>query len=156
MASARQPDVFSQAPEPFMQIDDLMGTFMRRVYILDPQLRRIGFGCAHDVGRGWRCVLDTIGGRGGDRVVLFPAPDQDAVPRIGTGRLPGHVGAPGFPISVTFPPQLKLLGGRGVLLDADGNTIDTLLSTPERPLDPALAAQQRNTVCVHPLAPLRP
>jgi hypothetical protein len=32
-------------------VDDLMATFLRRVYLLDPSLRRIGFGCALDVGR---------------------------------------------------------------------------------------------------------
>jgi hypothetical protein len=122
--------------------------------MLDPQLKSIGFGCAREPGRGWYCVLDLNGGRGGHQVVRFPVADQDNVPCAGTGRLMGRPGVPGYPISVIFPPQLKLLGGRGVLTDADGKTIETLLSTPERPLDSPAA--QGNTVCVHPLAALQP
>jgi uncharacterized protein YkwD len=154
LAAARRSDVLSNAPEPIAQIDDLMGTFMRRINMLDPQLQRIGFGCAREVGRGWQCVLDLNGGRGGNLVVRFPVPDQEHVPCAGAGRLPGRPGMPGFPISVTFPAQLKLLGGRGVLTDADGKTIETLLTTPEHPLESPAA--QRNSVCVHPLAPLLP
>jgi uncharacterized protein YkwD len=65
-AAARSADVLGGAPSPLVQVDDLMGTFLRRVYVLDPQLRRVGFGCASDAGRGWVCVLDLIRGRGPD------------------------------------------------------------------------------------------
>ena len=37
--AARQADVFSQAPEPVTQVDELIGTLLRRVFLLDPQLR---------------------------------------------------------------------------------------------------------------------
>src|SRR5260370_21606211 len=59
LRSAQQSMVFTNAPTPFFQVDDLMATFSSRVYLLDPRLQRIGFGCFHDVGRGWRCVLDV-------------------------------------------------------------------------------------------------
>jgi uncharacterized protein YkwD len=151
-AAARRSDIFSKAPEPATQIDDLMGTFMRRVAALDPQLRRIGAGYSREIGRGWHCVLDLYSGRGGDRIVLFPVKDQDGVPGTGTDRLPDMKGLAGYPISVTFPSHVKLQGGRGTLTDAHGKAVETLLSTPERPL----ASQQRNTVALHPRAPLQP
>jgi uncharacterized protein YkwD len=152
-AAARRSDIFSQAPEPVAQVDDLMGTVFRRVYLLDPELHRIGFGCANDVGRGWRCVLDLVGGRGEARVVLYPAPDQDGVPRAGRDRLPGLKDAPGFPISATFPAQVKVTVPKGTLTDAEGRPVDVLVSTPEQPLE---GGPQRNTVCLHPRTPLRP
>ncbi len=154
--AARQSDVLAQAREPAAQVDDLMGTFLRRVYLLDPQLRSVGFGCAQEVGRGWYCVFNLIGGRGGERVVLYPAPDQEAVPCAGTDRLPGRDGPAGFPISVTFPPQAKVLAARGTLTDADGKAIEAHLSTPEDPFDASLGPRQGNAACLHPRAPLRP
>ena len=152
--AAQQAHVFSKAPEPTTQVDDLMGTALRRIYLLDPQLRRIGFGCAQDVGRGWQSVLDLFGGRGGAQVVVYPVPDQDGVPCAGTERVPGQQGELGYPISVTFPAHLKVLGGKGTLTDADGKAIETILSSPDKPLDPAVPS--RNTVCLVPRAPLRP
>ncbi len=98
-------------------------------------------------------MLDLNGGRGGTQVVLYPARDQESVPCAGFDRLPGQPGRVGFPISATFPSQLKIMGGKGTLTDAEGNVIDALLSTPERPLDSAVPS--RNTVCLYPRAPLQ-
>ena len=83
-------------------------------------------------------MLDLIGGRGGTQIVLYPARNQESVPCAGFDRLPGQQARLGYPISATFPRQLKVLGGRGTLTDAEGNAIETLLSTPERPLDPGV------------------
>lgn len=58
--ASRRSDVLSNTPTPLTQIDDLMATFSRRVYLLDPTLRRVGFGTAQEIGKGWRCVLDMI------------------------------------------------------------------------------------------------
>jgi uncharacterized protein YkwD len=151
--TARQSNVFSNSPDPVAQVEDLMGTLLRRGYLLDPQLTRVGVGCAHDVGRGWRCVLDLVGGRGSGQVVLYPAPDQEGVPTAAGEVVPGKKTPLGFPISVLFPPMLKILGGKGTLTDANGKTIDTLLVTPERPLDPARPVQ--SAVCLYPRVPLR-
>jgi uncharacterized protein YkwD len=152
--AARQSHVFSRTPEPITQVDDIMSTVQWRSYLLDPQLRRLGAGCAQDVGRGWQCVLDPFGGRGGDRIVLYPVQDQDGVPCAGFDRLNGQKDAIGFPISATFPAQVKVMGGKGTLTDADGQTVETLLATPEQPLDGM--PPPRNTVCLYPRAPLRP
>jgi uncharacterized protein YkwD len=152
--AARQADVFSQAPEPVTQVDELIGTLLRRVFLLDPQLRRVGFGCGNDVGRGWQSVLDLSSGRAGATIVRYPAPDQEAVPCVGGERLPGSAAAPGFPISVTFPASARVLGGRGGLTDADGKSIETVLSSPEKPL--IQSGSPRNTLCLYPRAPLHP
>jgi uncharacterized protein YkwD len=152
--AAHRTHVLGRAPKPDAQLDHVMGTALWRNYLLDPEMHRIGLGFANDVGRGWQCVLDPFGGRGGDRVVLYPVPDQESVPCAGFDRQAGQTTALGFPISVTFPVQAQVLGGKGTLTDAEGKTIETILATPERPLDPAVPL--RNTICVYPRAPLRP
>ncbi|HZZ82626.1 MAG TPA: CAP domain-containing protein [Gemmataceae bacterium] len=152
MRAARQSDVFTNAPTPIFQIDDVMATFSRRTFLLDPTLQRVGFGCAHDIGRGWRCVLDLNGGRGDDRILIYPAPNQRDVPAVGFDRIEGAAGSPGFPISVVFPRQLLPKKAVAVLKDAAGNDIPIAVTSPEMPLNEKF---QRNAVGVHPLAPLR-
>jgi uncharacterized protein YkwD len=152
LRSAQQSMVFTNAPTPVFQVDDLMATFSSRVYLLDPRLQRIGFGCFHDVGRGWRCVLDVNRGRGDSRVVVYPAPKQEDVPATGFDLIKDAQGSPGFPISVTFPPQMKLGKAQAALKDADDKDVDFLLSTPEKPLN---AKFQRGIIGIHPLAPLQ-
>ncbi|MBI1832591.1 MAG: DUF4339 domain-containing protein [Planctomycetes bacterium] len=153
LRAALQSDVFSNAPIPTTQIDDLMATFTRRVYLLDPNLQRIGFGCYHDIGRGWRCVLDVNGGRGDSRIVVFPAPNQEDVPIIGFDAIADAKGDPGFPITVVFPRQTSLRNVQAVLSDAGDKDVPIVVSSPERPLNPKL---QRSIIGVHPLAALRP
>jgi uncharacterized protein YkwD len=60
--TARSAAVFFHAPEPIVQIDTMMACFQRS-YLLDPALRRIGFGAGLELGRGWTCVLDFSTGR---------------------------------------------------------------------------------------------
>jgi hypothetical protein len=150
--SAKRSDVFFNAPIPVTQVDDLMATFTRRVRLLDPALQRIGFGCAHDIGRGWRCVLDLNAGRGDARIVRYPAPGQEGVPSMGFDRLAAAVGKPvGFPISVTFPRQANVRKVQAVLT-LDGANIEVLISSPERPL---LAKSPGTTLGVYPFEPLQ-
>jgi uncharacterized protein YkwD len=150
--SAKRSDVFSNAPIPVIQIDDLMATFTRRVRLLDPALQRIGVGCAHDIGRGWRCVLDLSAGRGDDRIVRYPAPDQQDVPCIGFDSLdPAKEKPVGFPISVTFPRQANVRNVQAVLT-MDAANVDVHVSSPEKPLH---GKTQGTTVGVHPLAALQ-
>jgi uncharacterized protein YkwD len=151
--SAKQADVFTNAPVPVTQIDDVMATFTRRIYLLDPSLQRLGFGCAHDIGRGWRCVLDLNGGRGDARVSRYPAPNQEGVPTLGFDRVAEVNGKPvGFPITVTFPKQASVRNVHA-LLTLDGAPVDFHTSSPEKPLS---TNPQRTTIGLHPLAPLLP
>jgi hypothetical protein len=152
LRTARRSYVFSNAPVPSMQIDDLLATFSSRVVLLDPNLQRIGFGAAHDIGRGWRCVLDPNGGRGAGRVVLFPAPDQRDTPILGFDRLDAGEAKPGFPITVTFPERSVVRNAQATLMDAEKKEVAFALVSPERPLNDQ---QPRNVVGVYPLAPLR-
>jgi uncharacterized protein YkwD len=152
--AARHADVFSNAPIPVTQIDDLLATYTRRVYLLDPKLQRLGFGCAHDVGRGWRCVLDLIGGRGDRRVILSPAPREDNVPCASTDRISEAPGAmTGFPVAVIFPKQTTPRNVAAVLTDAKGEEVPVWLSTPAKSFIDTLPPQ---TIALHPRSPLRP
>jgi uncharacterized protein YkwD len=150
--SAQQSHVFTHAPAPVVQIDDLMAS-ASRVHLLDPNLQRIGFGCAHDIGRGWRCVLDLKAGRGESRVVAYPAADAADVPLVGFDRLPDVAGRPGFPISIVFPQRAKLGDVQAVLKDGSGNNVDIHVSSPAKPLD---KERQRNIVGIHPVKSLEP
>jgi uncharacterized protein YkwD len=146
LRAALQSDVFTNAPVPVTQIDDLMATFTRRVFLLDPNLQRIGFGCSHDRGRGWRCVLDTVGGRSESHIVLYPGPKQDDVPTVGLDAVKDINGKPGFPITVTFPRQTKLRNADAVLKDAQGKSVDVVVTVPE---------QASRIVAVYPRAALQ-
>ncbi len=152
--AARQADVYSNATSPAAQIDDLMGTFSRRVFVIDPGLQRVGVGAAQDVGRGWRTVLDLFSGRNDQRILIYPSHDQDDVPCVGFDRVPD---APnqiaGYPITVHFPPLAKVTNARAVLKDADGKEIEIHVSSPEQPFD---AKTKQSAVCVTPREPLPP
>jgi len=152
LRASKQSLVFTNAPTPVMQIDDLMATFTARMLLLDPNLQRVGFGCAHDVGRGWRCVLDPNGGRGDARILLYPAPKQEDVPLLGFDRIDDAKGPLGFPITVTFPQRSVVRNAAASLTDAADGNVALFLSSPEKPLN---AKQQRNTIGVHPLEPLQ-
>jgi hypothetical protein len=134
-----------------MQIDDMLATFTTRVTLLDPSLQRIGYGCYHDVGKGWRCVLNPNDGRGNARIVRFPAPGQADVPLAGFDPVAGAKN-PGFPISVTFPQQATVGRAEARLIDAVDKDVDIHISSPENPLNAKL---QRNTIGVHPLIALQ-
>ena len=112
--AARRSDVFTDVPVPTMQIDDLLATFTRRVYLLDPNLQSVGFGCADDVaglalrsGSPWRsrrwacdplsgtqsreCALDQRGAHRGSQGCRAWLPDYRDFPQA--GKPPKH---PGF------------------------------------------------------------
>lgn len=150
--AARQSQVFTNAPVPVLQIDDLIGASITRQALLDPSLQRVGIGCANDVGRGWRCVFDPNGGRGESRILLYPGPKQVDVPLVGHDRIESAKN-PGFPISVIFPRNASVRKAEAVFTDAANKDVDVRISSPEKPLHPTL---QRSTIGVHPLEPLRP
>src|SRR5205807_7973216 len=121
-----------------------MATAANRGFVLDPTLQRIGFGCAHDLGRGWRCVLDVNSGRGDPRPIVYPAPNQNDVPTIGFESVPG---AHGFPIGVIFPRQANLRNPQASLKDADQKDVAIQTSILDKP---------QPIVSVRPTAPLQP
>ncbi len=152
LKTARQSLVFSNAPTPVMQIDDLMATFSSRAFLLDPNLQRVGIGCSHDIGRGWRCVLDPNGGRGDGRIHVYPVPKQTDVPLLGFDRLANGKGQLGFPITVTFPQRSIVGDVKAALTDAAGKDVEIVISSPEKPFN---EKRSQDTIAVHPLAALQ-
>src|SRR5262249_54103291 len=66
--------------EPVASVDGWMATFFHRIPLLDPALRRVGFGFAKGGRTGWVTVLDVDRGRGFDQPVIFPGANQKNVP----------------------------------------------------------------------------
>jgi uncharacterized protein YkwD len=139
LRAAQQSLVFTNAPRPVLQIDDLLGTAFSREYLLKPSWQRVGFGCAHDIGKGWRCVLDVNSGHGNSRVVVYPGPDETDVPAS-------------YPISIAFPHRAGVRNIQAVVRDAAGAKVDVKLI----PLDESLIKKlQHVAVAIQPAAPLR-
>jgi uncharacterized protein YkwD len=153
-AAAQRSDVFSFAPSPTTQIDDLAGTLYRRSFVLEPRLRRVGLGCAYETGVGWVNVLDLSSGRDDGAPVIFPGVDQDGVPIMGRDRYPGSTSTAGFPITVWFPGRPTITNVRAVLTETGSSTnLETLVSWPESPFDPS--GSQVGAIAIHPRHPFR-
>lgn len=152
--AAQRSSVLSLAPSPTMQIDDLVGTLHRRSFLLEPRLRRIGLGCAHDVAVGWFNVLDLSTGRDDGEPVVFPGPGQKNVPLLGRDKLPRSSSFSGFPITVIFPGQPTITKVRALLTMAPLGSADVVISSPEMPLDKG--ASQGNIIAIFPVERLRP
>jgi uncharacterized protein YkwD len=150
--SARQADIFIDAPRPAILVDDLLGTLMRRSALLNPRLRKVGIGCALEVGRGWVAVLDAERGIMRTSTVLLPAPNQQDVPIDGYDKVPNGDGNGGFPITAMFGPLQNVRFARGSLADSSGVTLDVWLSSPEGPFSPAITEK---VIALHPRRPLR-
>jgi uncharacterized protein YkwD len=144
--------------EPQASVDGYMSTFFHRVPILDPELRRVGFGSARDTNQGWIAVLDVQSGRGGNRPIIYPVNGQKDVPRV---YLPGEVPDPipeskdkkaGYPLTVTFPRSAIVKNATALLKTAAGQEVPAWVSTPEKTVHPGL---QRNTVCLIAREPLK-
>jgi uncharacterized protein YkwD len=145
--------------EPLRAVPEWMATLFHRVPILDPDLRRIGFGAAEGERPHWRVVVDVNSGHGSDRPVRYPADGQKDVPlAYHPGERPDPIPEskdkkPGFPVSVAFPRGATVTDAAAHLTDADGNEVAAWVSTPEKTVDRDL---QRNSVCLVARQPLRP
>lgn len=128
LAASRHADFLFNAPTPLVQVDELLATLYRRVYLLDPALRRVGFGCAFDTGRGWVCVLDLVSGRQ-EETILYPAPEQKEVPCTGQEPLADKKGPVGYLITVTFPASALVKEPSLILKDSKGQSVPATLTT---------------------------
>jgi uncharacterized protein YkwD len=54
----------------------------------------------------------------------------------------------GYPITVTFPRDVRVSKGEGQLEDSAGNKVAVWVSTPDRPANPAHSDLQHNTLCL--------
>lgn len=153
-AAARRSDIFSLAPSPTSQIDDLFGSLHRRSFALDPRLRRIGLGCTNDVGVGWVNVLDLSSGRDVGEPVVFPKDGQKNVPIVGNDRLPRRENEAGFPITVSFPSRPVTNEVEATLRTVAGKAVDVAVFAGDTPID--AKHPQPNVIVVVPREPLSP
>jgi hypothetical protein len=141
-----------------------MATLYHRVPILDPHLKRIGFGHARRRG-GWVTALDVIRGKEcgpAAAVVLYPAPNQTGVPHtFRANEVPDPIPQAtdrraGFPITASFPAGATLTQMAFTLKDGSGQEVPVWFSSPEKPANPQFAAHQGTTVCLIAKQPLQP
>jgi uncharacterized protein YkwD len=151
-ARAAQASVIAAGTSPPAAVDGWMDTFFHRLPILDPELKRIGWGQTTGKGSGWITVMDTGRGRGKDRAVLYPADKQENVPltyhRAGynSDPVPKDVRRPvGYPITVTFPEGKVVKKATATLTDRSGTKVFAWVTSPEATEDRNF---QRNTVCL--------
>ena len=145
--------------EPLAAVPDWMATFFHRVPLLDPELRRVGFGAAKGEKSGWVVVLDVTSGRGSSTVVLCPADGQKDVPTAyHGGERPDPIPQSkdrkaGYPVTVMFPRGAAVKDATARLVDARGQEVPAWVSSPEQTVDRDL---QRNQVCLIARQPLQP
>jgi uncharacterized protein YkwD len=132
--------------------------------LLHPDLKAFGAGWARNARGKWVCVLDLASGiktahRG---IVIFPRDRQFDVPAAFPGNefpdpIPhSKTQAVGNPVTVTFPPAVRVTRVTATLDDELGREVDAWLSTPEKPANEGYRSHQGNTVCLIARAPLKP
>jgi hypothetical protein len=124
---------------PEKAIEHWLGSFINRVQILDPAVKKIGYGQAGKI-----CVLDVNSARveGEFEPVVVPHDKEDKVAvRFGYGGddpdpLPRNVryGEVGYPITVIFPSGSKVRGVSWSLKDPQNRRVECYTSTPEATL----------------------
>ncbi len=62
----------------------------------------------------------------------------------------------GYPITLTFPPGMRIEEAAAHLSNKEERDIESWLSSPEKPANPRFANNQRNTLCLIAKKPLRP
>lgn len=150
--------------DPRDAVEGWMATLYHRVPILEPNLKRVGFGLARGDRLGWITVLNLMSGKtpGRPHEVLYPVPDQVDVPLNFPpgGEEPNPIPQDmdkkaGYPITLFFPQDSSLLGSTGSLKDADGNAVEVWYSSPEKHANPKYPKHQGNTICLIPKDPLK-
>jgi uncharacterized protein YkwD len=156
--------------EPVAAVNDWLATPAHRALLLEPALHSIGVGFARlDSGR---CVtvFDALRGQSprkpsqGEqgKIVLYPTPRQAAVPLVFPGNeipdpLPrARNKLAGYPITVTFPSEMKVITAEGWLEDEAGKEVPVWFSTPTRPANETYPRTQQNTVCLFAREVLQP
>jgi uncharacterized protein YkwD len=145
--------------EPLAAVPDWMATLFHRIPLLDPELRRVGFGASKGEKSGWVVGVDVTSGRGSSAVVCCPADGQKDVPTAyHAGERPDPVPQSkdhraGFPVTVMFPPGAAVKDATARLLDGRGQEVAAWVSSPEQTVDHDL---QRNQVCLIARQPLQP
>jgi uncharacterized protein YkwD len=140
-------------------VDDWLATVFIRPMLLDPDLRRIGWGSARDARGGWFAVLDVSRGKGSQEILLYPADGQKDVPLAFPGtELPDPIPQAtrkraGYPVTITFPRDVPVREVT-VHLAKGSDEVPVWLSTPEKPAQEP--NRQRNSICIIAQDPLEP
>jgi uncharacterized protein YkwD len=148
--------------DPADLVDQWLATVFIRPLLLDPDLKRIGWGQAGDKRKGWFGVIDVSRGKGGTAVVIYPADGQKDVPLAYPGtELPDPIPQAtqkraGYPVTFTFPRDAAVEDVTAHLSTAaggKGEDVAAWVSTPEKPAQDR--GYQRNTVCLIAKEPLQ-
>src|SRR5262249_20716267 len=78
-ALAGKSSVIYNGPVPADTVDTWMNSFFHRIPLLDPDLKRIGYGQAKGGPAGYVAVMDVHNGKGFDHPVIFPGDGQQQV-----------------------------------------------------------------------------
>jgi hypothetical protein len=140
------------------------GSLYHRLMLFHPDLRRVGIGVGEKFS-----ALDGMSAReprAWTWPILIPAPGNDVVPLAFSGESPAphpdvltsleRQKEAGFPITLTFP-DTKVTNAEAELRAGgpDGALVDILLSSPEKPANPAQPMNFRS-ICVIPVHRLLP
>jgi uncharacterized protein YkwD/DNA-directed RNA polymerase subunit RPC12/RpoP len=160
------------ADAPLAALEKAMKEPAEHAKLLEPRLRTFGAGFAHNVKGQWFTVFDWTSDIDRDppmdttaiqTAIVYPAPGQKRVPLW----FPGHETPDplpdaknklaGYPITLTFPPKMRVTEVSAHLSNAKERDIDVWLSSPEKPAnpDPGLANAQQNTICLIAKQPLQ-
>jgi hypothetical protein len=155
----------SVGPAPAVkEISFCYDSLYHRLMLFHPDLRKVGIG----VGAKWT-ALDGLSAREKREwtwPVIIPAAGNDLVPLAFAGENPAphpevldslqRQKEAGFPITLTFPDTKVTAAEAELRVDgSDGAPVEFLLSSPEKPANPAQPMNFRS-ICVIPLRKLTP
>ena len=150
--------------EPLAALDAWAEAPAHRALLLQPDLKAVGFGFAHNAKDQWASVFDWSGAAAADGAVLYPVGGQTDVPLYFPGEevpdpipeLKEKARPSGFPVTVTFPPAARVKLAGAYLEDEAGAPVEAWVSSPEKPANERFPDVQRNTVCLIAKSPLSP
>lgn len=142
--------------DPEQAVDYWMATPFHRIPLLDPGLRKVGFGHAKGGKDGYVSVMDVRNGGSGGKwpeVLLYPVDKQKGVPynmpyETPNPVPPGKDRKVGYPVTAIFPPGTAVKGVSASLKNDSANDLEFYLSSPDKPADRKF---QQNAIILIPV-----
>lgn len=142
-----------------------MATFYHRIWLIDPNLEKVGIG-RWAPGSMYNVCVDSktgVASRPDSGIVSFPANDQTGVPTSFDSfgevpdPLPSDVESAGFPITLSFFPASNAgqVSAVQAALSLDGKEVPCWISWPGNPANKARPTNS-NSLCIIAKNPLRP
>jgi uncharacterized protein YkwD len=125
--------------DPAAAVDQWLGTLSSRCTLLDPDLKRIGIALERDLRKQWVVVVNVRSGKGFEKPFVYPPANRKDVPVAYSGpEAPDPIPEAkqkrgGYPVTVSFPPEVVVKKVGLVLKDEAGSALPAWLSTPEKP-----------------------